>query len=119
MDLQIGCDGLLEEVWRVKPRLHVFGHVHWGHGREAIYFDECQKRYERISSRLKGGPLRDLVAFTGWRDYWMMLLHGVHSILWKWLMLGPGSNNAGLMVNAALVRGNTGMIKNKAEVVDL
>ena len=31
LDLDLGCPGLLREVWRVKPRLHVFGHVHWGH----------------------------------------------------------------------------------------
>lgn len=29
----MGCEWLLKEVWKVRPRLHVSGHVHCGHGR--------------------------------------------------------------------------------------
>ena len=128
LDLSLGCQGLLEEVWRVKPKLHVFGHVHWGHGREPIYFDECQRAYESVMTARQAsrwgnyGILSDVLFLLfegGWRDTWLVLWHGVNSILWKWVMLGPGSNNGGLMVNAAVTYGNTGKVKNKVLVVDL
>lgn len=41
-----GCEMLLEEVWRVRPRLHVFGHVHCGSGVETLGFDEVQRAWE-------------------------------------------------------------------------
>ncbi|KAK8037764.1 Metallo-dependent phosphatase [Apiospora marii] len=50
LDLQgLGCEHLLREVWRVrsKLRLHVFGHVHEGHGQEWVPFDELQRAYEQ------------------------------------------------------------------------
>ncbi|ROV96001.1 hypothetical protein VMCG_07996 [Cytospora schulzeri] len=45
--LRLGCPALLEELWRVRPRLHVFGHVHEGYGREWLNFDTLQEAYER------------------------------------------------------------------------
>ncbi|KAK0619918.1 Metallo-dependent phosphatase-like protein [Immersiella caudata] len=119
-DLGLGCDGLLEEVWRVKPKLHVFGHVHWGHGKEAIYFDECQKAYESLMTRTGSGFIWDLFPSRAWVDAVKVIWYGVKSIVWKWVMLGPGSsNNGGLMVNAAAMYGNTGKLGNKVIVVDL
>ncbi|KAJ5360385.1 hypothetical protein N7517_009576 [Penicillium concentricum] len=44
--LNLGCAHLLRELWRVKPRLHVFGHVHAGAGTEWILFDTLQEAYE-------------------------------------------------------------------------
>ncbi|KAK3318312.1 calcineurin-like phosphoesterase [Apodospora peruviana] len=122
----VGCTGLLEEVWRIKPKLHVFGHVHWGHGREPVYFDECQRAYESLMARpRKGGPLRDLLlplssgAAGAWRDAFAVLWYGLNSVIWKWVMLGPGSNNGGLFVNAAVMYGNTGRATHPVTVVDL
>jgi hypothetical protein len=119
MDLNLGCASLLQEVWRVKPKLHVFGHVHWGHGRESVYYDDCQRAYETLMSRPQKGPLYDLVPNSNWKEAFRLVYHGVNSILWKWLMVGPGSNNAGLMINAALMYGNTGKLGNNIEVVYL
>ncbi|KAB5536034.1 calcineurin-like phosphoesterase [Coniochaeta sp. 2T2.1] len=119
MDLNLGCAGLLTEVWRVKPKLHVFGHVHWGHGRESVFFDSCQKAYEELMSRPKKGPLYDLFPNSNWREALKIVRYGISSLLWKWLMAGPGSNNAGLMINAAQIYGNTGKLGNKVQVVDL
>ncbi|MDJ1491489.1 metallophosphatase domain-containing protein [Cytophagaceae bacterium DM2B3-1] len=28
----VGCDDLLEAVWKVKPKLHLFGHIHEAYG---------------------------------------------------------------------------------------
>jgi predicted MPP superfamily phosphohydrolase len=38
----LGCEHLLREVWRTKPRLQVFGHVHGGAGRQTVWWNEGQ-----------------------------------------------------------------------------
>lgn len=119
MDLNLGCASLLHEVWRVRPKLHVFGHVHWGHGRESVFYDDCQRAYETLVSRPKKGLLRDLLPNSDWKEALKILCYGASSLLWKWVMAGPGSNNAGLMINAAQIHGNTGKLGNKVQVVDL
>ncbi|TPX09011.1 uncharacterized protein E0L32_001728 [Thyridium curvatum] len=128
LDLSLGCAGLLDEVWRVRPRLHVFGHVHWGRGREAVYFDDCQRAYESLMARrrrdqvggqVQVGPLRDLVPGPAWLDALRVLLHGLESVLFKVLMQGPGTNQASLMVNAGQMLGNTGKLGGKVEIVDM
>ena len=119
LDLGLGCAGLLDEIWRVKPKLHVFGHTHYGYGREAVYYDECQRAYESLMARPAKGPLHDLVPGARWVDALNVLRYGVASILWKWLMLGPGTNNGGLLVNASLMYGNSGKLGNPVTVVDL
>ena len=35
-----GCPQLLREIWRVRPRLVVFGHIHEGYEREHISYDD-------------------------------------------------------------------------------
>ncbi|KJZ79146.1 hypothetical protein HIM_01297 [Hirsutella minnesotensis 3608] len=118
-DLGLGCPGLLREVWRVQPRLHVFGHVHCAYGKEAVYFDELQLAYERLLTRPARGPFWDFVPNQAWLDVLQILFHGIHAVLWKWLMAGPGSNNGGYMVNAAQIYKNTGRAKNRAIVIDI
>jgi hypothetical protein len=34
LDLLKGCPYLLRTLWRVRPKLHVFGHIHEGAGVE-------------------------------------------------------------------------------------
>ncbi|CAN8102146.1 unnamed protein product [Discula destructiva] len=117
LDLGLGCPGLLDEVWRVRPKLHVFGHVHWGRGRESIYFDQCQRLYETYCFKTPRGPIFDFVPNRDWLDIVKVLYSGLNAILFKYLMLGPGSNNASLMVNAACVYGNTGRLRKEAAQV--
>jgi hypothetical protein len=45
--LKLGCPYLLQTLWRVRPRLHVFGHVHEGSGTDLMLFDGLQEAYER------------------------------------------------------------------------
>lgn len=54
LDLGSGCDFLLNELWRVKPQLHVFGHIHAGYGQEWIQFDDQQRVFEEIL-KARGG----------------------------------------------------------------
>ncbi|PWW75401.1 Metallo-dependent phosphatase, partial [Tuber magnatum] len=37
-----GCDGLLNALWRVRPMLHVFGHVHASYGTTKLNYDDMQ-----------------------------------------------------------------------------
>ena len=45
LDLDFGCNYLLGELWRIRPRLHVFGHVHKGYGQEWLVFDQLQHAF--------------------------------------------------------------------------
>ncbi|KAK8102190.1 phosphoesterase [Apiospora sp. TS-2023a] len=62
LDLEghLGCEHLLRKVWRVRSalRLHVFGHVHEGHGHEWVPFDALQQAYEQTV--LEGGGVWNL-----------------------------------------------------------
>ena len=60
--LSLGCVYLLQELWRVQPRLHVFGHVHEGAGTEWLQFDALQDMYERVV--ISGGEL--------WNLFWLV-----------------------------------------------
>lgn len=119
-DLELGCPGLLEEVWRVKPKVHIFGHIHWGCGQESVYFDECQRAYENFMSKTPRGPIFDFIPNYDWIEAVKVIFYGLNAILFKYLMLGPGSNNASLMVNAGCMYGNTKTLrKNAAQIVEL
>lgn len=112
LDLEIGCPGLLEEVWRVKPKVHVFGHVHSGRGKESVYWDNCQKTYESFMAREMRGPIRDLFPHGGWVDAVKILVYGSLGVVWQWVMQGgkaPGS----LMINAGCQDGTKGRLNNK------
>ncbi|EON62420.1 hypothetical protein W97_01642 [Coniosporium apollinis CBS 100218] len=45
---------LLSEIWRMKPRLVVFGHIHGGYGQEETTFDAIQATYDRVLPAGKG-----------------------------------------------------------------
>jgi len=51
----VGCDDLLSRVYAVKPRVHVFGHIHLSYGKEErdgitfINASTCTEAYEPIN----------------------------------------------------------------------
>ncbi|KAF8464246.1 Metallo-dependent phosphatase-like protein [Kalaharituber pfeilii] len=47
----LGCIELTKALWRVRPRAHVFGHVHAGYGTAIIRYDEVQKQYEQAVAK--------------------------------------------------------------------
>lgn len=68
--LNLGCPGLLEELWRVRPALHVFGHVHEGYGSEYLKFDDLQRTFERTVVA-RGGVCNLLwTAWAAFRSMW-------------------------------------------------
>ncbi|KAI0641459.1 Metallo-dependent phosphatase-like protein [Trametes meyenii] len=42
-----GCPHLCARLWGVRPRLHVFGHIHKGQGLERVPWTHQQRKYER------------------------------------------------------------------------
>ncbi|KAJ5949844.1 hypothetical protein N7454_001428 [Penicillium verhagenii] len=125
----IGCPNLLAESWRVRPLLHVFGHVHFAAGREPIFWDEAQRAWERLCasrrprakfSRLFAlmGFLRDLFDPAGWVDVARVVFYGVLGVVWA-RVWGGETNGGGWFVNAACMYKDSGRLRNPPQVVTL
>lgn len=119
LPIGLGCEHLLREIWRVRPKVHIFGHVHAGYGRETVFWDEGQKAYETVCARGDTGILKDMIDVAAWIDAIRVVWHGLLGILWSRVWGEDGS--AGLLVNAALAyQGtDTGRLGNKPQVVEI
>lgn len=69
-----GCPHLNREMWRVKPRLHVCGHIHMARGKEYADWSLLQLGYDTIC-RGKAGPFTRLLMLVNW--VWMWMLYAV------------------------------------------
>lgn len=125
----IGCPNLLAESWRVRPLLHVFGHVHYAAGREPVFWDEAQRAWERLCtsrrprarySRLGSlaGLLRDLFDPSSWFDAARVVAYGILGVVWSQIWGGENSGG-GWMVNAACMYRDSGRLQNPPQVLDL
>ncbi|KAH0444651.1 phosphoric ester hydrolase [Colletotrichum kahawae] len=101
-----GCEMLLRELWRVRPRLHVFGHVHCGHGVEAVGFDEVQGAWEDVVLDVSKGS-RGLKAFS-------RMVRACIGVWWRGGRRGRGET---VLVNAAVVGGLGDRLVREAAVV--
>lgn len=69
-----GEEFLLHELWRTKPRLHVFGHLHEGYGRETLVYDRFEELYELVCAGHAGFPaLMEMSLLLAW-----MLIFGIN-----------------------------------------
>lgn len=88
-----GCAELLASVWRIRPKVHVFGHIHAARGVEYVRWDARQEVYESV---LRGE--------SGWKGVawlaWYMALDWFTG--WGGVSLGDEGT---FMVNAAAVGG--------------
>lgn len=116
LPIGLGCEWLLSESWRVKPKLHVFGHVHAGHGSETVWWGDCQAAYERICER-DDGSLINLVKPSNWIDLARLCLFGGRDVIWS--VLWGGEAYGGVMVNSALMSQVTGQLVYKPQVVEI
>jgi len=112
----LGCEHLLREIWRVKPMLHVFGHVHAGRGQEVVYWDAAQKVYEAGLAR-RDGFISSAFDIALWTSTVRMVVHGATASIWE--LVWGGKARSSLLVNASLMYNNTGQLLNEAQVVDI
>lgn len=123
-----GCPYLLSEIWRVRPALHVMGHVHAAYGSEPVFWDEAQRAWECLSASRRErakfptrwallGFLRDLLDLAGWFDAINVIFYGVLGVVWA--RVWRGESRGGWMVNAACTFRNTGQLRNPPQVVVL
>lgn len=67
-----GDELLLRELWRVRPTLHVFGHLHRGYGEDFLTYDSFERSYEQVRFGMVGivGLLKMLfymiLEYTSW-----------------------------------------------------
>ena len=113
----LGCDFLLKELWKVRPKVHVFGHVHAGYGQESVFWDDGQRAYERLCARGERGVLRDMVTVGAWMGVVRLAIYGVLGILWSRVWQGDGGGT--LMINSSLMYRSTGKLGNTPQVVEI
>jgi predicted phosphodiesterase len=105
------CPQLLREIWRARPRLVVFGHIHSGYGREDIAYDAFEATYDGVIVRDKGMLavffMACLLVFNWLRNV-LLLPRRRHSL--------PAST---ILVNAAVAAGQLNEKLQKPIVVEL
>ena len=118
----LGCEFELKEVTRVKPTLHVFGHVHAGHGKEYAWWDDGQRAFEDVQERGFGTP-RTFGLFSEisdaklWTMGFKMVYQDIRGLLWT--RIWGGHRNGSILVNAALAYRDSGKLLNRPQVVVL
>lgn len=114
----LGCEFLRREVWKVRPRVHVFGHVHAGYGRKNVFWDHGQRTFERLYGRECHGFFNQVFTIgSRWLDFLKLIWYGVLGILWS--RVWGGDNGGGVMINASLTYRNSGKLLNWPQVVDI
>lgn len=107
----VGCEFLLKEIWRVKPELHVFGHVHAGHGKQIVYWDRAQEAFEEVMAKQS---LLDPFKPTFWLDYLEVIFFDVMGVIWT--RIWGSESQSTTMVNAAVVD-YYGRLRHRPQVV--
>jgi predicted phosphohydrolase len=97
----LGCEWLLKETWRVKPRLHVFGHIHADAGMEVVFWDDAQKTYERGMARRCKGFFFEMLNPWLWLDVVKLVIFAAGGLLWD--RVWAGEQRTTIMVNASLI----------------
>lgn len=113
---ELGCEHLAREVKRVKPTLHVYGHVHWGAGQEVVWWEGCHDAYEK-GMRVRPRWFRGLLSPSIWWNTLRVVYRGLRELIWDKVWGGRGPST--IMVNAAQMRGNTGKLGNHVQIVDI
>lgn len=87
-----GCKHLNRELWRVQPRLVVFGHIHVGRGQEDVCWDAVQRMYDAAVGCDIGGFGAFELGVLAWVWYWIL-----------YLLIGWKREGKTTLVNAAVV----------------
>lgn len=115
-----GCASLYNEVERVRPALHVFGHVHPAYGREDVLWENML--YEGHFLRRMLNQMQDSSVDALHRLLLRALAAPVMSVLQLFKSLIFGGNNTvqrTVFVNAAAMAADGTNLKNTPVVVDM
>lgn len=113
----LGCEHLLHECWKVRPKLHAFGHVHVGAGQKTVYWDDAQRAYERAMARSSSSLIGEVLNPWLWIDLAEVVVHGFMGIVWS--RIWGGGEHVTTLVNSALVYNNTEKIGRSPQVVEI
>lgn len=107
-----GCPQLLKEIWRIRPRLVVFGHIHAGYGQRLLRYDDgVEAAYASVFMGSRGILA---VCYLAWN----ITLQKVRRVLP--FFLSPSNDSSyGLLVNAALMKGASGSGTREPSVVQI
>lgn len=111
LDQGKGCPQLLKEIWRARPKLVVFGHIHAGHGVEHVEYDGILRAYDGVMAGDKG-----LLAV------FLMTCQWIGERLWSALFRRKekrGTPHGTTLVNAAVVAGRKNHIEQPATIVSI
>ena len=112
-----GCEWLLKEVWRVKPRLHVFGHIHAMPGRQMLCWDRLQEAVEAGHRSSSQGIIAQVFDLWLWIQVLRAVYWGFRESLWD--LIWGGAQKRTVVVNAALMNEETKKLLNTPQVVEL
>jgi calcineurin-like phosphoesterase family protein len=104
-----GCAALNDEMWRVKPKVHVHGHIHEARGQEELCWDNLQVIYDHVVNG-RGGMLG-----TVWKVIKMI---GVWVWVWYEWMIGRKRVSKATIVHAA-VCGRNGVGGGPPRVIEI
>ena len=124
----LGCEHELKECWRVKPTLHVFGHIHSGYGKEYVWWDKGTKLAEQLRQccfvpfpRIQTAGFSALLGeITNVQLFVLgvqLLYEDVKGLLWT--RFWKGSRNGTIMVNTALTYQISERLGNQPQTVIL
>ncbi|KAJ7487388.1 metallophosphoesterase domain-containing protein 1 [Mycena galericulata] len=104
-----GCAELLAALWRVRPCLHVFGHIHVARGVERVTWGRAQRAYEEVC--VATGAVR-------WGALVRLMLWAAVERVGSWWK--PASTAEGtILVNAAAVGGLKDEKRMGAVIIDI
>lgn len=107
-------------MWRVKPTLHDFRHIHSGYGREHVWWDQSQQGFEVVKAKGYGvprtfGPFYEVINLSLWTCGIRMVYHHMGGLLLTrfWRTGGHG----GIVINASQTYRMSGRLLNDPQVV--
>ncbi|KAK4212684.1 phosphoesterase [Rhypophila decipiens] len=106
-----GCPYLLDAIYKLRPRLHVFGHIHNAYGvQEDVVLDRVRQAHDDV-----------MIGWGGIRTIVLMLFFGIWERLRGHISFGKKRDRGRVttFVNASIVAGMDNHLQNEPIVVEI
>lgn len=106
-----GCPYLMDAIYKLRPRLHVFGHIHTGYGvQEDVVLDRVRQAHDDV-----------MIGWGGMRTILLIVFFMIWERVREWMGLGRGAerDRVTTFVNASIVGGIDNELKNQPIVVEI